>query len=137
MLSAMIDDAIVVGGGLRGRVAARGLRQPAARVRLLEARERFGGRAWTAPFGPGDCRLVELGGGWFDTRLQRPLRDEVDRYGVRVVPAPSFGSARWHTGGELRAGFPVPPGRRRGPRARDRRDQRSGPRVDPATAART
>ena len=50
-----------------------------------------------------------VGRGWFDTRLQRPLRAEVDRYGVRIAPAPSFASARWHTGGALRSGFPVPP----------------------------
>ncbi len=104
----MSDDAIVVGGGLAGLVAARELRRAGRRVRVLEARERLGGRVWAAPFA-GDGRLVELGGGWFDTRLQRPLRDEVERYGVRVGPAPSFGSARWHTGGALRSGFPVPP----------------------------
>ena len=87
----MSDDVIVVGGGLAGLVAARELRRAGRRVRLLEARERFGGRAWAAPFA-GDGRLVELGGGWFDTRLQRPLRAEVDRYGVRIAPAPSFAS---------------------------------------------
>ena len=100
-------DAIVVGGGLAGLVAARDMAHEGRSVLLLEARDRFGGRAWAAPF-TGDGRLVELGGGWFDTRLQRPLREEVERYGVRVVPAPSFGSARWYTGGELRSGFPVP-----------------------------
>jgi hypothetical protein len=50
-----------------------------------------------------------LGGGWFDTRLQRPLRAEADRCGVRVAPAPAYGSACWRTGGVLRSGFPVPP----------------------------
>jgi monoamine oxidase len=108
ILCAMNDDVIVVGGGLAGLVAARDLREAGLRVRVLEARERFGGRVWAAPFA-GSGRLVELGGGWFDSRLQRPLRGEAERYGVRVVAAPSYGSARWHTAGVLRSGFPVPP----------------------------
>ena len=103
----MADDVIVVGGGLAGLVAARGLQRAGRKVRLLEARKRFGGRAWAAPFA-GDGRLVELGGGWFDTGLQRGLRAEADRYRVRVEPAPSFGCARWYTDGVLRSGFPVP-----------------------------
>jgi len=104
----MSDDVIVVGGGLAGLVAARELGRAGRRVRVLEARERFGGRVWAKPFAGGG-RLVELGGGWFDSGLQQPLRAEVDRYGVRIAPAPSFASARWHTGGALRSGFPVPP----------------------------
>jgi monoamine oxidase len=101
-----MDDAIVVGGGLAGLVAARDIAATGRRVRLLEARERFGGRAWAAPFGD---RLVELGGAWFDSALQAPLGEEAERYAVRIVPAPAFASARWHTGGELRSGLPVPP----------------------------
>ena len=102
-----MDDVIVVGGGMAGLVAARDLAEAGRRVRLLEARDRFGGRAWAAPFG-GDGRLVEFGGGWFDVDLQLPLRDEIERYGIRVNAATDYATTRWYTGGKLRAGLPVP-----------------------------
>jgi monoamine oxidase len=100
-------DVIVVGGGVAGLVAARDLAAAGRGVRLVEARERFGGRAWSAPF-DGDGPTVELGGGWFDADLQRPLREEVDRYNIRVAPAAPYAAARWFTGGTLRRGLPVP-----------------------------
>lgn len=103
----MVDDVIVVGGGVAGLVAARDLAAAGRRVRLLEARDRFGGRAWAAPFA-GDGPLVEMGGGWFDADLQRPLRDEVDRYNIGVADAEPYRAPRWFTGGERRAGLPVP-----------------------------
>lgn len=39
-------DAVVVGGGLAGLVAARNLRRAGRRVVLLEARDRLGGRVF-------------------------------------------------------------------------------------------
>jgi monoamine oxidase len=100
-------DVIVVGGGVAGLVAARDLSAAGRRVRLVEARDRFGGRAWSAPFA-GDGPTIERGGGWFDVDLQRPLREEVDRYNIRVAPAEPYAAARWFTGATLRSGLPVP-----------------------------
>lgn len=100
-------DVVVVGGGVAGLVAARDLAAAGRRVRLVEARERFGGRIRSAPFA-GDGPTIELGGGWFDAGLQRPLRDEIDRYNIAVAPAEPYAAARWFTGGALRSGLPVP-----------------------------
>jgi monoamine oxidase len=75
---------------------------------LLEARDRFGGRAWYRPF-PGTDKGVELGGSWFDTATQAPLREEIERYGTRVMPAARDSATRWFTGGVCRDGLPVPP----------------------------
>jgi monoamine oxidase len=101
------DDVIVIGGGVAGLVTARDVAATGARVRLLEARGRFGGRAWAAPF-RGLDRCVELGGAWFDARLQHPLREEAERYGIAVVDATEYATTRWFTGGQLRTGLPVP-----------------------------
>jgi monoamine oxidase len=102
-----MDDAIVVGGGLAGLIAARELAADGRTVRLLEARDRFGGRAWAREF-KGLPRRVELGGAWFDAGVQHPLREEVERYGLELADATPYANTRWFTGGELRHGFPVP-----------------------------
>lgn len=99
-------DVVVIGAGFAGLVAARDLGQHGFRVVLLEARERIGGRAYSAPF-PGTFQTVELGGAWFDADWQTPLRDEAARYGVQIADATPYQTTRWFTGGELRSGLPV------------------------------
>jgi monoamine oxidase len=54
-----VIDAVVIGGGFAGLIAARELGRRGRSVTVLEARERLGGRTWVAPFAGVD---VELGG---------------------------------------------------------------------------
>jgi monoamine oxidase len=103
----MTFDVAIIGGGFAGVTAARDLAAAGRSVVVLEARDRLGGRTWYRAFaGTGHC--VELGGTWLSLSRQPPLAEEVDRYGVRVVPAVTRQSSRWHTGGVTRQGFPVP-----------------------------
>ena len=95
-------DAIVIGAGLSGLVAARRLTAGGASVRVLEARDRVGGRTLSVPLGQG---IADLGGQW-----TTPTQDRV------AALADELGAARF---AQHRAGSPVlvthiaPPGRSR------------------------
>ena len=52
---------IVVGAGVAGLTVAGAATEVGAEVVVLEARDRIGGRTWTAPFGPG---AIDLGAAW-------------------------------------------------------------------------
>lgn len=74
-------DAIVVGAGFAGVVAARELSTRGYRTLLLEARDRIGGRTWTTDFAG---RSVELGGQWIHWS-QPHVWAELTRYDIPVV----------------------------------------------------
>jgi monoamine oxidase len=61
-------DAIVIGAGLSGLAAAHRLYLAGKRVRVIEARERVGGRTWTVDFVGGP---VDLGGQWIGPEQAR------------------------------------------------------------------
>jgi len=74
-------DVIVIGGGFCGVTATRELRRQGYSVTLLEARNRLGGRTFTAEFAG---KMVDMGGTWF--HWQQPhVWSEVRRYGVEVA----------------------------------------------------
>jgi monoamine oxidase len=80
-------DAIVVGGGFAGLVAARDLADAGHTVVLLEARERLGGRTWTTTY-PGSDFEVEMGGHYVSRAKQHQLAAELDRYDVATAKCP-------------------------------------------------
>ena len=79
-------DAVVIGGGFAGVVAARDLTKQGNRVLLLEARDRLGGRTWSSTF-PGTDVEVELGGTFVFDSWHNVARER-ERYGVGVSTVP-------------------------------------------------
>ncbi|HEY2053041.1 MAG TPA: NAD(P)/FAD-dependent oxidoreductase [Solirubrobacterales bacterium] len=93
-------DAIVIGAGLAGLIAARDLREAGYEVVLLEGRDRVGGRAWNRPMA-GVGAPIELGGAWVNRAHQRFADAEMDRYGLRVAEDPMPPARfRWRFDGE-------------------------------------
>lgn len=71
-------DVIVIGAGYAGLTAARDLTIMGYRVLLLEARDRIGGRTWTAEM---DGYLYEMDGTWIHWHQPHTWR-EIARYGM-------------------------------------------------------
>ena len=72
-------DAVVIGAGFAGLVAARDLIEAGHRVVVLEARDRAGGRTYSDTF-PGTDVVIDLGAEWFDPARHHFMAAEVERY---------------------------------------------------------
>jgi monoamine oxidase len=92
----------VIGAGLAGTTAAYRLAQSGVQVRLFEARDRIGGRCWTAR-GFADGQTAEHGGEFIDTRHVH-LRGLAAELGLRLDDlwagdVPDAISPSWINGG--------------------------------------
>jgi len=95
-----MNDVIVVGGGFAGVTAARESALRGRSVLLLEARDRLGGRTWTAPW---NGTTIEYGGAWVHWH-QPHTWSEITRAGLRVEVSGDAQVAGWYVGSERRSG---------------------------------
>jgi monoamine oxidase len=93
-------DVIVVGGGFAGVTAAREVALRGHSVLLLEARDRLGGRTWSADW---DGIPIEYGGAWVHWH-QPHTWSEITRAGLRVELSEDAQRAHWWVAGERRDG---------------------------------
>ena len=96
----MTHDVIVVGGGFAGVTAAREVALRGHSVLLLEARDRLGGRTWSADW---DGIPIEYGGAWVHWH-QPHTWSEITRAGLRVELSEDAQRAHWWVAGERRDG---------------------------------
>jgi len=83
-------DVCVVGAGFSGLVAALRLKQAGARVIVLEARNRIGGRSLTAPIKGGGW--IDYGGQWVGPD-QNAFYSLIKEVGGETYPSPVYGKS--------------------------------------------
>jgi monoamine oxidase len=93
-------DVIVVGGGFAGVTAARECALRGRRTLLLEARDRLGGRTWSASW---NGFQIEYGGAWVHWHQPHTF-SELTRAGLPVAVSANTGRAHWHVGADRRTG---------------------------------
>lgn len=103
----MDADVIVVGAGMAGAAAARHLAKAGKRVRVIEARERCGGRGFARSFA-GEGPQLEFGGAWI-TPWHHRLRALVPEHGLALRPRAAVTSRLWLRDGSLHGDGPASP----------------------------
>jgi len=91
-------DVIIIGAGVAGLTAARGLTRAGASVLVLEARDRVGGRTLSQSVGGG---VVDLGGQWVGPHQRHVLR-LVEELGLKRFPQFHAGTKVLDVRGERR-----------------------------------
>ena len=95
-----IHDAVVIGAGFAGTVAARDLSAQGHSVVHLEARDRIGGRTCT---GEAFGRTVEFGGAYAHW-TQPDIWRELKRYGIGLATPMEVDKSYWLAGGAVHSG---------------------------------
>ena len=93
-------DIAVIGGGFAGVTAAREAALQGRSVVMLEARDRLGGRTWSAEWGQG---RIEYGGAWVHWH-QPHTWSELSRAGLAVELGDDAEVAGWYVDSERREG---------------------------------
>jgi monoamine oxidase len=108
-------DFAVVGAGLSGLRAAAALRAAGASVTVLEARDRVGGRVFSAPQTGATATappVLDLGAQWVGPG-QTEVLGLIKELGLHLVPTPARGRAIWDLDGRVKEGSgafpPLPP----------------------------
>jgi monoamine oxidase len=92
-------DVAVVGAGLAGLTAARGLTDAGSSVIVLEARDRVGGRTLSESIGGGD--VVDVGGQWIGPGQDR-MYALAGEAGIEIFPTHTTGKNLLELGGKIR-----------------------------------
>lgn len=96
-------DTVIVGAGLAGLFAAVALQRLGQQVCVVEARERIGGRTWTAP-APGTDIPVDWGAEWVIPGLHPRIMALIREFGLAT--GPERGDVEWVIPqGRLRGGY--------------------------------
>jgi monoamine oxidase len=91
-------DVVVVGAGLAGLTAASALTESGLEVRVLEARDRVGGRTLSQSVGEHPEDIVELGGQWVGPTQHEVLSLAQD-FGIETYPQYATGENLFEDGG--------------------------------------
>jgi monoamine oxidase len=99
------QSVVIIGAGLAGASAALRLAKSGVRSLVLEARDRYGGRAFLRPFA-GNGPLLEYGGAWI-TPWQHRVRSLVEEHGLGLRPRRPVTARHWLRDGGCHATGPT------------------------------